>query len=96
MVNEALYKDILLPVAARKQNESTLSSASENLEQHLVQIEDSHKRIIQRENVVIEQFVAEIALSQEKIKTGLGIRQGCRQSWQTSGLSKIRWLPRPS
>jgi chromosome segregation ATPase len=70
MVDEALYKDILLAVAARKQNESTLSSASEKLEQHLVQIEDSHKRIMQRENVVIEQFVAEIALSQEKIKLG--------------------------
>jgi hypothetical protein len=70
MVDEALYKDILLAVAARKQNESTISSASEKLEQHLVQIEDSHKRIIQRENVVIEQFVAEIALSQEKIKLG--------------------------
>ncbi len=69
MVDEALYKDILLAVAARKQNESTLSSASEKLEQHLVQIEDSHKRIIQREKV-IEQFVAEIALSQEKIKLG--------------------------
>ncbi len=54
MVDEALYKNILLAVAARKQNESTLSSASEKLEQHLVQIEDSHKRIIQRENVVIE------------------------------------------
>jgi hypothetical protein len=49
MVDEALYKDILLAVAARKQNESTLSSASEKLEQHLGQIEDSHKRIIQRE-----------------------------------------------
>ena len=70
MVDEALYKDILLAVAARKQNESTISSASEKLEQHLVQIEDSHKRIIQRENVVIEQFVAEIALSQEKIRLG--------------------------
>jgi hypothetical protein len=70
MVDEALYKDILLAVAARKQNESTMSSASERLEQHLGQIEDSHKRIIQRENVVIEQFVAEIALSQEKIKLG--------------------------
>jgi hypothetical protein len=46
MVDEALYKDILLAVAARKQNENTLSSASEKLEQHLVQIEDSHKRII--------------------------------------------------
>ncbi len=70
MVDEALYKDILLAVAARRQNESTLTSASEKLEQHLVRIEDSHKRIIQRENVVIEQFVAEIALSQEKIKLG--------------------------
>jgi hypothetical protein len=70
MVDEALYKDILLAVAARTQNESTLASASEKLEQHLVQIEDSHKRIIQRENVVIEQFVAEVALSQEKIKLG--------------------------
>ncbi len=70
MVDEALYKGILLAVAARTQNESTLASASEKLEQHLVQIEDSHKRIIQRENVVIEQFVAEVALSQEKIKLG--------------------------
>jgi chromosome segregation ATPase len=70
MVDEALYKDILLAVAVRTQNESTLTSASEKLEQHLVQIEDSHKRIIQRGNVVIEQFVAEIALSQEKIKLG--------------------------
>jgi hypothetical protein len=70
MVDEALYKDILLAVAARTQNESTLASASEKLEQHLVQIEDSHKRIIQRENVIIEQFVTEVTLSQEKIKLG--------------------------
>ncbi len=71
MVDEALYKDILLiAVAARTQNEITLTSASEKLEQHLVQIEDSNKRIIQSENVVIEQFVAEIALSPEKIKLG--------------------------
>jgi hypothetical protein len=55
MVDEALYKDILLAVAVRRQNESTLTSASEKLEQHLVRIEDSHKRIIQREGVVIEQ-----------------------------------------
>jgi len=69
MVDEALYKDILLAVAAQTQNENTLASAAK-LEQHLEQIEDSHKRIIQRENVVIEQFVAEVALSQEKIKLG--------------------------
>jgi hypothetical protein len=71
-MNEALYKDILLAVAARTQNESTLASASEKLEQHLVQIEDSHKRIIQRENVVIEQFVAEVARSQPGEKDQIG------------------------
>ncbi len=70
MVGEALYKDILLAVAARKQNESTLSSASEKLEQHLGRIEDSHNRVIQRENDAIEQFVAGITLSQEKIRAG--------------------------
>ena len=68
MVDEALYKDILLAVAARKQNECTLSSASEKLEQHLGLIEDSHKRVIQRENEAIEQFVEGITLSQEKIR----------------------------
>jgi hypothetical protein len=70
MVDEALYKDILLAVAARKQNESTLSSASEKLEQHLGQIEDSHNRVIQRENDAEELFVAGITLSQEKIRAG--------------------------
>jgi hypothetical protein len=35
MVDELLYRDILLAVTARKQNESTLSSASEKLEQHI-------------------------------------------------------------
>jgi hypothetical protein len=70
MVDEALYRDILLAVAAREQNECVLSSASEKLEQHLGRIEDSHNRIIQRESVAIEQFVAEIALSQDKIKAG--------------------------
>jgi hypothetical protein len=70
MVDEALYKDILLAVAARKQNESTLSSASEKLEQHLGRIEGSHNRVIQRENDAIEQFVAGITLSQAKIREG--------------------------
>jgi hypothetical protein len=38
------------------------------------QIENSHNRIIQRENVDIEQFVVEIALSQEKIRAGHAAR----------------------
>ncbi len=69
MVDEALYKDILLAVAARKQNESTLASASERLEQHMGQIEDCHKRVIQREKDAVDQFVTGITLSQAQIKT---------------------------
>jgi hypothetical protein len=63
-------------VAARKQNECTLSSASEKLEQHLGLIEDSHKRVIQRENDAIEQFVEGITLSQEKIRAEHTARMG--------------------
>jgi hypothetical protein len=74
MVDEALYRDILLAVAARKQNERTLSSANEKLEQHMSQIEDSHNRVIQREKDAIEQFVAGITLSQEQIRSGHSVR----------------------
>jgi hypothetical protein len=74
MVNEALYRDILLAVAARKQNESTLSSATEKLEQHMSQIEDSHNWVIQREKDAIDQFVAGITLSQEQIRSGHSVR----------------------
>jgi hypothetical protein len=74
MVDEALYKDILLAVAARKQNESTLSSASEKLEQHKSQIEDSPNRVIQREKEVIDQFAAGITVSQAKIRMGHSAR----------------------
>jgi hypothetical protein len=74
LVDEALYKDILLAVAARKQNESTMSSASEKIEQHMNQIEDSHNWVIQREKDAIEQFVAGITLSQAKIRAGHSAR----------------------
>ncbi len=36
MVDEALYRDILLAVAARKQNEHSLAAATEKLEQHMI------------------------------------------------------------
>ena len=68
MVDEALYKDILLAVAARKQNENTLASASAKLEQHIHQIEDSHNRVMQRERDAVERFVAGITLSQDQIR----------------------------
>jgi hypothetical protein len=57
MVDSALYKDILLAVAARKQNEQILIAASERVEQHNIeQIAGSNERIIQREKHAIEQM----------------------------------------
>jgi cytochrome c peroxidase len=48
MVETALYKDILLAVAARNQNQHVLLAAAEQLESHISQIEDSHERISER------------------------------------------------
>ncbi len=56
MVDEALYKDILLAVATRKQNEQLLAAASEKFEQHIEQIEVSNNRVLQREKDAIEQM----------------------------------------
>ena len=70
MVDEALYKNIHQAVAARKQNELALVTASENLEQHMNQIEDSHGRVIQREKKAIDQFIAGFTLSQKAIRNG--------------------------
>ncbi len=49
MVDEALYKHMLLAVATREQNERTLTVANEQLEQHMLQIKNSHERVNQRE-----------------------------------------------
>ncbi len=46
MVDASLYKDILLAVAARKQNEQSLATAAEKLEQHIEQIGNSNERIM--------------------------------------------------
>jgi hypothetical protein len=56
MVDEALYKDILLAVAARKQNEQMLAAASAKFEQHIEQIAGSNERVLQREKDTIEQM----------------------------------------
>jgi hypothetical protein len=56
MVDSALYKDILLAVAARKQNEQILIAASEKMEQHIEQIAGSNERIIRREKHALEQM----------------------------------------
>jgi hypothetical protein len=74
MVDEALYKNILLAVAARKQNERTLTIASEKLEQHISEIENSHGRVIQREKEEMDNFVERIKHSQVMIRSGHGTR----------------------
>ncbi len=43
-------------MAARKQNEQLLAAASERFEQHMVQIDGSNERVIQREKVAMEQM----------------------------------------
>jgi hypothetical protein len=50
MVDGALYKDILLAVAARKLNERSLTTAAEKLEQHIEQIGSSNERIMKGES----------------------------------------------
>jgi hypothetical protein len=60
MVDEALYRDILLAVAARKQNEQLLAAASERFEQHMEQIDGSNERVIQREKDAMEQMAQRI------------------------------------
>jgi hypothetical protein len=60
MVDEALYRDILLAVAARKQNEQLLAATSERFEQHMVQIDGSNERVIQREKEALEQMAQRI------------------------------------
>jgi hypothetical protein len=56
MVDEALYRDILLAVTARRQNEQLLAAPSERFEQHIEQIAGSNERVIQREKDAMEQM----------------------------------------
>jgi len=60
MVDEALYRDILLAVAARKQNEQLLAATSERFEQHMAQIDGSNERVFQREKEALEQMAQRI------------------------------------
>ena len=56
MVDGQLYKNILLAVAARKQNEHSLATAAEKLEQHMEQIESSNERVMQGEKDALEKM----------------------------------------
>jgi hypothetical protein len=56
VVDAELYKNILLAVAARKQNERSLATATEKLEQHIEQIENSNDRVMQGEKDALEKM----------------------------------------
>jgi hypothetical protein len=56
MVDTELYRNILLAVAARKQNERYLATAAEKLEQHIEQIGNSNGRIIKGESDMLERM----------------------------------------
>ncbi len=56
MVDAGLYKNILLAVAARKQNEQSLATAAEKIKQHIEQIGNSNERIMQGEKSALERM----------------------------------------
>jgi hypothetical protein len=56
MVDAELYRNILLVVAAKKQNERSLATAAEKLEQHIVQIGNSNGRIMKGESDMLERM----------------------------------------
>jgi hypothetical protein len=68
MVDAALYKDILLAVAARKQNEQILAAASERMEQHVELITGSNERVMQREKHAMEQMAQRMNESRLQIQ----------------------------
>jgi hypothetical protein len=57
MVDAKLYRNILLAVAARKQNERSLATAAEKLEQHIEQIRSSNGRIMKGESDMLVHVV---------------------------------------
>ncbi len=57
MVDGQLYKNILLAVAARKQNLHSLTTAAEKLEQRIEQIGHSNDRVMQGEKDALERMV---------------------------------------
>ena len=56
MIDGQLYQNILLAVAARKQNERSLTTVVEKLEQHMEQITSSNERVIQGERDALERM----------------------------------------
>ena len=68
MVDGALFKDILLAVAARKQNERSLAMAADKLEQHIEQIEHSNDRVVHGEKDAPEKMTIRMNRSYEEMR----------------------------
>ncbi len=68
MVDAELYRNILLAVAARKHNERSLITATEKLEQHIEQIENSHDRVIQGEKNALERMTRRMNKSYAELR----------------------------
>ncbi len=65
MVDQQLYKDILLPVAAKKQNEKVYVQSVQLLENHMGRIESSHGRAVGREGAAIDEFAQTLKIHSE-------------------------------
>jgi hypothetical protein len=74
MIDCALFKDLLLAVSARKQNEHLMSAAAEKLEQHIGQIMSSQDRITQREKEFLESFDQDMNARQEHYRLAHKVR----------------------
>jgi hypothetical protein len=68
MVDGELYKNILLAVAAKKQNERSLATATEKLEQHMEQIEHSNDRVMKGEKDALEKLTLRMNRSFEEMR----------------------------
>jgi hypothetical protein len=69
VVDEALYENVLLAVAARKQNEQMISSVVNKMQEHMGQIESSYDRVTTKENEAVEDFVQVLSNAQMLFKS---------------------------
>jgi hypothetical protein len=74
MIDCALFKDLLLAVSARKQNEHLMSAAAEKLEQQIGKIMSSQDRITQREKEFLESFNQDMNARQERYRLAHKVR----------------------
>jgi hypothetical protein len=69
VVDKALYINVLLAVAARKQNEQMISNVVNKMQEHIGQIESSYDRVTTRENEAVEDFVQVLSNAQQLFKS---------------------------